>query len=173
MRMWVSTLFIAEKKLGQNETNVIAKIAVNQAHHCCSQRGRDRRFCVMGYFPRQVECYRVRVLPRILRGRIPSPGSIYIKKKAACNRLSLNMNRPNPTLRQLSTSGAAASVGHCHRGAALGAETLGGAALCACNFDDAKRVDQREVITRFRLPISSENLDFVTGNMHERIGEFL
>jgi len=37
---------IAEKKLGQNDTNVIAKIAVNQIHHCCDQRGRDLPACV-------------------------------------------------------------------------------------------------------------------------------
>ncbi len=36
-------LTIAEKKLGQNDTNVIAKIAVNQIHHCCDQRGRGLR----------------------------------------------------------------------------------------------------------------------------------
>jgi hypothetical protein len=47
MTMCVSILTIAEKKLGQNDTNVIAKIAVNQSHHCCAQRGRGLRACVM------------------------------------------------------------------------------------------------------------------------------
>jgi hypothetical protein len=33
---------------------------VNQIHHCCDQRGRDLRACVMEYFPRHTECNRVR-----------------------------------------------------------------------------------------------------------------
>ena len=45
--MCVSTLTIAEKKLGQKDMNVIAKIAVNQTHHCCDQRGRGLRAVVM------------------------------------------------------------------------------------------------------------------------------
>jgi hypothetical protein len=66
MMMCVSIMTIAEKKLGQNDTNVIAKIAVNQTHHCCDQRGRDLRACVMEYFP--------------------SIASIYNKKQAIGNR---------------------------------------------------------------------------------------
>jgi hypothetical protein len=64
MIICVSILTIAEKKLGQNDTNVTAKITANQTHHCCDQRGRDLRACVMEYRSQHIECNRVRVVIR-------------------------------------------------------------------------------------------------------------
>ena len=54
MMMCVSILTIAEKKLGQNDRNVIVKIAANQIHHCCDQRGRDLRAWIMEYLPQHI-----------------------------------------------------------------------------------------------------------------------
>jgi len=64
MIMCVSILTIAEKKLGQNDTNVTAKMTANQTHHCCNQRGRDLRVVVMGYFSLRIEYNQARVVLR-------------------------------------------------------------------------------------------------------------
>ena len=55
----------------------------------------------------------------------------------------------------------------------FGAETLGRIAFSSRYFEDSKRIDQRQVVARFRLPIRVEDSDFMSRDVHHGFLEVL